>query len=83
MAPIFQMCVLAWKSGLKVPSLPFGPPCPLQTILLSDLVGCSPPLTIQYTVKKFIDFPVPRRDVTYQTNPVREKFNYSRQGGVW
>jgi hypothetical protein len=32
--------VLAWKSGLKVPLLPLGPSCPLQTILLSDLVGC-------------------------------------------
>jgi hypothetical protein len=31
--------VLAWKSGLKVPLLPLGPSCPLQTILLSDLVG--------------------------------------------
>jgi hypothetical protein len=32
--------VLAWKSGLKVPLLPLGCSCPLQTILLSDLVGC-------------------------------------------
>jgi hypothetical protein len=31
--------VLAWKSGLKVPLQPLGPSCPLQTILLSDLVG--------------------------------------------
>jgi hypothetical protein len=46
MAPIIQMCVLAWKSGLKVPLLPFGPPCPLQTILMSDLVGCDSPLRI-------------------------------------
>jgi hypothetical protein len=36
--------VLAWKSGLKVPFLPLGRPCPLQTILLSDLVGCDSPL---------------------------------------
>jgi hypothetical protein len=34
------MCVLAWKSGLKGPLMPFGPSCPLQTIMLSDLVGC-------------------------------------------
>jgi hypothetical protein len=32
--------LLAWKSGLKVPLLPLGPSCPLQTILLSDLVWC-------------------------------------------
>jgi hypothetical protein len=31
---------LTWKSGLKVPFLPLGPSGPLQTILLSDLVGC-------------------------------------------
>ncbi len=36
--------VLAWKSGLKVPFLPFGRSCPLKTILLSDLVGCDSPL---------------------------------------
>jgi hypothetical protein len=36
-----------------------------------------------YTVKKFIDFPVPRRDVTDQTLPGREYFNYSRPGRVW
>jgi hypothetical protein len=35
---------LAWKSGLKVPLLPLGHSCPLQTILLSDLVGCDSPL---------------------------------------
>jgi hypothetical protein len=38
--------VLAWKSGLKVPLLPLGRSCPLQTILLSDLVGCDIPLQI-------------------------------------
>ncbi len=37
---------LAWKSGLKVPFLPLGGSCPLQTILLSDLVGCDSPLQI-------------------------------------
>jgi hypothetical protein len=31
---------MALKSGLKVPLLPSGRYCPLQTILLSDLVGC-------------------------------------------
>jgi hypothetical protein len=35
---------MAWKSGLKVPLLPLGPYCPLQTIFLSDLVGCNLPL---------------------------------------
>jgi hypothetical protein len=31
--------VLALKSGLNVPLLPLGPSCPLQAILLRDLVG--------------------------------------------
>jgi hypothetical protein len=30
---------LAWKSGLNVPLLALGRSSPLQTILLSDLVG--------------------------------------------
>jgi hypothetical protein len=38
--------VLAWKAGLKVPFLPLELSCPLQTILLSDLVGCENPLQI-------------------------------------
>jgi hypothetical protein len=38
--------VLAWKSGLKVPFLLLGHYCPLQTILLSGLVGCDSPLQI-------------------------------------
>ena len=38
--------VLAWKSGLKVSLLHLGRSCPLQTILLSDLVGCYSPLQI-------------------------------------
>ncbi len=37
-----------------------------------------------YTVKKNVsDFPVPSRDVTYQTLPGLEKFYYSRPGRVW
>jgi hypothetical protein len=36
-----------------------------------------------YTVKKFYDFPIPSRDVTNQTLPDREKFNYTRPGIVW
>jgi hypothetical protein len=36
--------VLAWKAGLKVPFLPLGRSCPLQTILLSDLVWYDSPL---------------------------------------
>ncbi len=35
------------------------------------------------TVKKFIVFPVPSRDVTNQTLSGREKFNNSRPGRVW
>ncbi len=38
--------VLARKSGPKVPFLPLGRSCPLQTILLRDLVGCDSPLQI-------------------------------------
>ncbi len=34
--------VLAWKSGLKLPFLTLECYCPLQTILLSDLVGWQP-----------------------------------------
>jgi hypothetical protein len=49
--------VLAWKSGLKVYLLPLGPSCPLQTILLSDLVGCDSPLqkdmAVWHTFLKF------------------------------
>ncbi len=35
--------LLTWKSGLKVPLLPLEPSCPLQKILLSDLIGCDSP----------------------------------------
>jgi hypothetical protein len=38
--------VLAWNSGLIVSLLSYWPSCPLQTILLSDLVGCGSPLQI-------------------------------------
>ncbi len=38
--------VLAWKSGLKASLLPLGPSYPLQTSLLSDLVGCDSPMRI-------------------------------------
>ncbi len=38
---------------------------------------------LRYTVKKVNDFPVPSRDVTYQTLPGREKFTYSRPVRVW
>jgi len=31
--------VLAWKAGHKVPLLPCGPSCPVQPILLGDLVS--------------------------------------------
>jgi hypothetical protein len=39
--------VLTWKSVLKMPFLPVGSFCPLQTIVLSDLVGYGSPLQIQ------------------------------------
>ncbi len=42
--------VLAWKSGVKVPLLSFGRSSFLQTILLSDLVGCDCPLQIVMTL---------------------------------
>ncbi len=41
---------MAWKSGLKVPVLPLGPSCPLQTILLNDLIGCNSSLHIVIAV---------------------------------
>ncbi len=41
---------MAFKSGLKVPLLTLGPSCPLQTILLSDLLGCGSPLQILMAV---------------------------------
>jgi hypothetical protein len=36
-----------------------------------------------YTVKKVSDFPIPSRDVTYQTLSGGEYFNYSRPRRVW
>ncbi len=42
--------VLAWKSGRKVSLLPLGPSCPLQIILLSDMVGWDSPLRIVMAV---------------------------------
>jgi hypothetical protein len=42
--------VLAWKSGRKLPFLPLGRSCPLQTILLGDLVRCDSPLPIWRTI---------------------------------
>ncbi len=41
---------MAWKSGRKVPLLPLGHSRPLQTIQLSDLVGCDSPLKIVMAV---------------------------------
>ncbi len=41
--------VLAWKSGLNGPFLPLGCSCPLQTIMLSNLVWCDFPLQIVMT----------------------------------
>jgi hypothetical protein len=38
------------SSGLiSGPKVPIGPSCPLQTILLSDLIGCGSPLQIVMT----------------------------------
>ncbi len=39
--------------------------------------------TVLYTVKKISDFPVPSRDVIYQTLPGREFLNFSQPGRVW
>ncbi len=48
---------------------------------IQDLMG----MHSFYTVKKVINFPVLRRDVTNQTLPGRESLNYSRPGefGLW
>ncbi len=40
-------------------------------------------LTLSYTVKKIIDFPVPCRDVNNQTLRGWEKLKNSRPGRVW
>jgi hypothetical protein len=40
-----------------VPLLPLGPSCPLQTVLLSDLVGCGNPLQIVMAIwRTFLKF---------------------------
>jgi hypothetical protein len=41
-------------------------------------VDSSSKMSSPCTVKKVIDFPVSRRDITYQTLPGREQRNYSR-----
>jgi hypothetical protein len=48
--------VLAKKSGHTVSLLPLGLSCPLQTILLSDLVGCGSPLQIVMAVSRLAHF---------------------------
>jgi hypothetical protein len=46
----FQGLVMAWKSSLNLLLLPSGPSYSLQTILLSDLVGCDSLLQIVMAV---------------------------------
>jgi hypothetical protein len=65
-------------------------PPPFSTSITSRLAATLVALVMRWTpspaykpVKKFIDFPVPSRDVTDQTLPGREKINYSRPGRVW
>ncbi len=41
---------MAWKSGLKMPLLPLGTSCPLQTILLSYIVWYNSPMQIKMAV---------------------------------
>ncbi len=48
--------VFVWKSGLKVPSLTLGPSCTLQTILLSDQVGCDRPLQLADSNIRLVHF---------------------------
>ncbi len=57
---------LAWKSGLKVPFLPLGPSCPLQTFLLSDPVGCDSPLQIVMAFWRTI---IVSRGLSHHTRP--------------
>ncbi len=45
--------VLAWKSGHTVLLLPHGPTCPLQTILLGDLVRYNSLLQIRAVRRVF------------------------------
>jgi hypothetical protein len=67
--------VLAWKSGLKVPFLPLGRFCPLQTVLLGDLVGCDSPLQI---VMAFWSTIVVSRGLSRHTLP--GKFEFKQKG---
>ncbi len=50
-----------------------------------DLASDPSPLALSLCAleKNVSGFPVPSRDVTYQTLPGREYFNYSRPGRVW
>ncbi len=59
--------VSACKSGPKVPFLPLGRSCPLQTILLSDLVGCYSPLQIVMAFWRII---IVRRGLSNPTQKV-------------
>ncbi len=55
----------SWKSGLKRPLLHLGPSCPLQTILLSDLVRCGIPLQIVMPVWHAFLFETCQTAITY------------------
>ncbi len=58
---------MAKKSGLKVPFLLLGRSCPLQTILLSDLVECDSPLQIAMAVWRTI---IVSRGLSHSTQKV-------------
>jgi hypothetical protein len=65
--------ILAWKSILKVSFLPLGRSCPLQTILLSDLVGHDSPMQIIMAFWRTVIF---SRAVT----PDPESLNSNKKG---
>ncbi len=67
--------VLAQKSGLKVPFLVLRRSCPLQTILLSDLVGCDSPLQIVMAFWRFHHYCQPRA-----VTPDPESLNSNKKG---
>ncbi len=46
-----------YKSGLKLAFMPWGPCCPLKTILLNDLVGCDS--TLQMVMAVFLIWSAP------------------------
>jgi hypothetical protein len=63
---------------------------PIKKLFRKSQKGLSPQIRnlshlekVRYTLKKVSDFPVPNRDLTYQTLLDREQLNYSRPVRAW